>query len=272
MVRSRPKSSCALLVFWAAATAALSTGPGSGAAADGVAWDRLGVEAAPGETVGVTLNLRNEGPRSGVHFALRYDPRLLQLTSSVTTPRSEALSGSSFRVLGDSLLVAVLFDNSGSGTIRPGSAGIVRLSFRVSDEAPSSGRIDLVEAIGADSALQPVPIEFSGALPILVRSRAGATSVKLPEVFSLGQNFPNPVIDWTVIQYELPEPVQLDLRIYDISGRLVRTLVSESRPAGKLSSTWDGLDDERKKVAAGLYFYRISAGSFASQRKLLVVR
>ncbi len=65
----------------------------------------------------------------------------------------------------------------------------------------------------------------------------------------------------------------VSLRIYDVAGRLVRTLVDERRVAGhKIETVWDGLDDARQRVSTGVYFYRLETPGFVDQRKVLLLK
>jgi len=77
--------------------------------------------------------------------------------------------------------------------------------------------------------------------------------------FQLFQNFPNPCGELTIISYQLPEPSHTTLEVHDLTGRLLRTLVDEKKKAGMYSISWDGRDPHGKKVATGIYFYRLSA-------------
>ncbi len=70
-------------------------------------------------------------------------------------------------------------------------------------------------------------------------------------------NYPNPVHSVVSIQYSVVKPGQISLKVYDICGKLVRTLVNESKPAGTYTMKWDGRDNRGKKVASGIYLYRI---------------
>ena len=62
------------------------------------------------------------------------------------------------------------------------------------------------------------------------------------------------------------------LEVYDLTGRRVRTLVDESRPAGRYEVTWNGTDDNGARVASGTYFYRLQAGSFTRTEKMTLVK
>jgi hypothetical protein len=83
---------------------------------------------------------------------------------------------------------------------------------------------------------------------------------------------PNPFMWSTVVSFDLPRTGNVRLEVYDVSGRLVRTLVSESQPAGTHAVSWDGRDDNGRRQAAGVYHYRLQAGAFAATRRLVLVR
>ncbi len=89
----------------------------------------------------------------------------------------------------------------------------------------------------------------------------------VPEDFGLAQNFPNPFNPSTVISFGLPEAANVMLTIYDILGRRVQTLVSNtSYSAGIHKLSWDGRDDAGKSLASGLYVYRLKAKTQSSQK------
>ena len=88
----------------------------------------------------------------------------------------------------------------------------------------------------------------------------------LPNHFSLGQNFPNPFNPTTGIPYWLPTESYLDVTVYDILGREVRTLVSDIKPAGTYSAIWDGKNELGQVVASGVYFYAMTAKSLGDRR------
>lgn len=90
--------------------------------------------------------------------------------------------------------------------------------------------------------------------------------------FSLAQNYPNPVHNTTTIHYQLPTVSYVSLKILDINGAVVRTLVNESKQPGYHYVMWDGHDDMGKSVANGVYFYQLEAGDFKQTNKVTVVR
>ena len=93
----------------------------------------------------------------------------------------------------------------------------------------------------------------------------------------LGQNYPNPFNPMTWIPYQLSEGASVEISIYDINGRLVRTLEVGWKPAGyylskERSAQWDGRDQSGDRVCSGVYFYYIQAGEFEDIRKLIITR
>lgn len=101
---------------------------------------------------------------------------------------------------------------------------------------------------------------------------AACNEEKTPKSFSLSQNFPNPFNPQTVIKYDLPEPAQVSIIIYNILGQKVRTLVDENQQAGYKSVSWDGKDDQGKDIASGIYFYKIEAGDFSTVKKMVLLK
>ena len=97
-------------------------------------------------------------------------------------------------------------------------------------------------------------------------------SSPLPRVFSLSQNYPNPVSRSTTIQYGLPKEALVDLRVFNVVGQRVRTLINEKQEPGYYRVTWDLRGVTGGRLPNGVYFYRIKAGNFVSTKKLVVLR
>ena len=88
-----------------------------------------------------------------------------------------------------------------------------------------------------------------------------------PIEYSLIQNYPNPFNPSTTIQYSIPKDVWVNIRVYDISGREVTTLVNEYKTSGNYSTRFDG-----NNLASGIYYYRIDAGEFKDSKKMLLIK
>ncbi|HQU70642.1 MAG TPA: T9SS type A sorting domain-containing protein [Calditrichia bacterium] len=91
--------------------------------------------------------------------------------------------------------------------------------------------------------------------------------------FELAQNYPNPFNPSTHITYSLGKRAEVSLQVYNLLGQKVRTLVkNHNQVAGLYKIQWDGRDDDGRKVASGVYFYRLKAGDFIRSRKMMLVK
>jgi len=93
-----------------------------------------------------------------------------------------------------------------------------------------------------------------------------------PLAFRLSQNYPNPFNPVTTIDYSISQKTPVDLTIYDVTGRRVRSLVREKQFPGGYSVTWDGRNDGGRPVATGVYFYRLIAGRNINVKKMVILR
>ena len=94
----------------------------------------------------------------------------------------------------------------------------------------------------------------------------------IPEVFALHQNYPNPFNPVTSLRYDLPEDGLVNITIYDMMGRIVKTLVNSSQTAGYKSISWNAANDRNESVSAGLYLYTIQAGEFRQTKKMVLLK
>jgi uncharacterized delta-60 repeat protein len=127
----------------------------------------------------------------------------------------------------------------------------------------SDGR--LVVAGSAQASFGPTAFAVARLLSSNVTGIREANSG--PKQFALFQNYPNPFNPTTVISYKLSAVSNVTLKVYDVLGREVATLVNEKQHAGSYSVSFDG-----NRLASGVYFYRLSAGSFVSVKKLVLVK
>jgi hypothetical protein len=118
-------------------------------------------------------------------------------------------------------------------------------------------------------------VDFAGnesgpASPWPVTAAGGSV---VPLEFALHQNVPNPFNPATAIRYDVPAGGGVvSLRVYDVNGRLVRTLVDENQSPGQKTVVWNGRDDRGQSVATGVYFYRMSAPGFEIARKMVLMQ
>jgi parallel beta-helix repeat protein len=121
--------------------------------------------------------------------------------------------------------------------------------------------------------------EYSDEVPILATEVGESTEEEnRPPVFQLFQNYPNPFNSSTVIWYHLPDvgfqPAEVEITIYNLLGKLVKTLVKERQYPGEHKVLWDGKDDSGKEVASGIYFYRmkVSGLELVKPKKMVLLR
>lgn len=93
-----------------------------------------------------------------------------------------------------------------------------------------------------------------------------------PAAFALSSPRPNPFAGQTEIRFQLPTKSAVTLKVYNITGQLVRTLVNEVKPAGYYSAIWTGDNDKGQKMANGIYFYRLDAGNFNATKKITLIK
>jgi hypothetical protein len=105
-----------------------------------------------------------------------------------------------------------------------------------------------------ESAYPPTAIDFAG-IP------------QLPQDFVLFQNYPNPFNPSTTIEFTLPHSSMVTLKIFNILGEEVSTLVSEELSTGKYEYKWDAAD-----MVSGVYLYKITAGDFEQTKKLILLK
>lgn len=97
----------------------------------------------------------------------------------------------------------------------------------------------------------------------------------IPQTFALVQNFPNPFNPSTVIKYQIPTDLNgagLTLKIYNLLGQEIRTLVNKAHASGFYNVTWDGKDHSGRQVPAGVYIYQLKSGNFVDSKKMVLVK
>jgi hypothetical protein len=106
----------------------------------------------------------------------------------------------------------------------------------------------------------------------LTKSLAALQVSATPELLVSAQNYPNPFNPTTVIRFQLRESGKVRLKIYDLTAKLVRTLLDGEVQAGEQKILWDGRDQQGETVASGVYFYELVAGRKIERKKMTVVR
>lgn len=145
-------------------------------------------------------------------------------------------------------------------SIQPGKGYWVKMQ--------QAGTLVLSASTGGLAAGNRIKIVPTGEMPPSPPGGAADEKDELkPETYDLGQNHPNPFNPTTIIKYQIPNPNYVSLKVYDVLGREVATLVDGVELAGYKSVEWNAAT-----VPSGVYFYRVCAGNFMQTRKMVLVR
>ena len=92
-------------------------------------------------------------------------------------------------------------------------------------------------------------------------------TLEIPSAFSLSQNYPNPFNPSTKIRYSIPQSSNVVIKVFDVLGNEIATLVNEEKPVGIYEITWYA-----ESLPSGIYFYRIQTGSFVETKKMVLMK
>ncbi len=115
-------------------------------------------------------------------------------------------------------------------------------------------------------------LEAYGVVKLSEKTGVDKISNLIPEVFDIEQNYPNPFNSSTIIKFQVPKSSHVCIKIYDMLGREVKTLVEQKLQSGFYEAVWDGLDHRNITIPSGIYFYRMEADKFVKVRKVIVLR
>ena len=91
--------------------------------------------------------------------------------------------------------------------------------------------------------------------------------------YALHEAYPNPFNPQTTISFDLPQRARASLRVYAVTGDLVRTLLNDGMARqGRNEFVWDGRDDAGRRISSGVYFYSLQVGEFAATRRMVLLK
>ncbi|MDQ1328085.1 MAG: hypothetical protein QG641_1370, partial [Candidatus Poribacteria bacterium] len=157
-----------------------------------------------------------------------------------------------------------------------------KFTIKFNDVSISDKNGSIIPVIIRDTEIQslefnPLDVNHDGVVDIndIVASKENVQLAPFSGKFALGQNYPNPFNPETWIPYQLARSADVTVKIYKVTGEMVRILNIGYKQAGNYtdranSAYWDGRDDSGQKVSSGVYFYTIKADNFTATRKMLV--
>jgi hypothetical protein len=221
------------------------------------------------------ISMQNEVPVNGMNFIIQFDASLIVPINMRAIERGNYNTGSGAYQFASDKISFVIYRPFGF-QISPGAGRIFEIEYTVNRKALTkkviTTQVAFYEGIVADSTLKVMSFDYVNGTITINDPTVGVEEQpsQLPVRFELSQNYPNPFNPTTVITYALPAASNISLRIYDIVGREVRTLVDEVQPAGYKTVEWDSKNKVGIRVASGVYFYRLEATKAGSQDKSFV--
>lgn len=203
------------------------------------------------DTLAYVITLQNNGPDSAKQIVLR-DTLSKQLTFIADS------SSKGTALFSDGILTVTI------GLMEPGE----KVTIVMIAKADSSGVIlnkAYASAMTSDFNLSNNNATDTTVVPIVLA--VDGTSNEIPTTYSLSQNYPNPFNPSTTIKFGLPAASRVTLRVYDMLGREVATLLNEERDAGLHSITFDA-----SRLSTGVYIYALRAANFTATKKLLLLK
>ncbi len=160
-----------------------------------------------------------------------------------------------------------------AGGVPPGSGGIIKVNVQMNQDIDNPNVLMFFEEVsGGDAGANAITATSEGMglfNTTMLSSDLGST---LPDKYGLNSNFPNPFNPVTFITYDLAGDGQVNLSVYNIVGRKVKTLVNNYETAGRKASAWYGVDDSGSPLSAGMYFYRLTAGGKVFTKKMVLMK
>ncbi len=210
----------------------------------GFARDEVAMDApasvAMGEAVSARITMQGTGSLRALSAKLEWDPAVVTPVRQAAGDWLARLGGVAFSPEAGTVDAAVF---SSEGLIGEGTLATVE--FRVLAAGDPKIRIASLDARDARNQKGDVSIAIPD--PIVI----------VPSTTQLAPARPNPFLDATTIAFSLATPGSVDLAVYGVDGKLLRTLVHEAREAGEYSVAWDGREDSGTRVAPGVYYVRL---------------
>ena len=161
---------------------------------------------------------------------------------------------------------AIFMDDTTDNFTPGNDQGIVRVAKLFTGDIDNDGSGDIVFTSASFAADKPhlYMIEYSGTLGVL------EDNLSIPNKISISQNYPNPFNPETRFQYNMPVDGVVSIKVYDILGKKIKTLVNQWKSAGVHNEIWNGQNDNNQVVSSGVYFYQVKVGDEQITKKMIL--
>ena len=161
---------------------------------------------------------------------------------------------------------AIFMDDTTDNFTPGNDQGRVRVAKLFAGDIDNDGSGDIVFTSASFAADKPhlYMIEHSGTLGALEENPS------IPNKISISQNYPNPFNPETRFQYNIPVDGVVSIKVYDILGKKIKTLVNQWKSAGVHNETWSGQNDNNQVVSSGVYFYQVKVGDEQITKKMIL--
>ena len=208
----------------------------------------------------------------GYMLVFSYDSTLMEFISA---EKGEVMEGfpsywwKVFDVSADSLHIECMGFGAGLSVNGPGT--ILKLKFKTLEEGTADFIFKHNVFYDIDGLIMPGISADDGTIIINYTISIDEQMAGQDEICQLKQNYPNPFTNNTTICYNLTCRSHVKLQIFNSMGQLVNFLVDEEQPAGEKTILWNACDRSGKKVASGVYYYKLHTGKFCSCKKCFIL-
>ena len=225
------------------------------------AYSGIEKSKSPDNPNGVEINIHSDLDLYGVQFDLNYDSELLSLSSDDITSLVNNMNVYS-KVIEPGIARVIMFSMQGE-RIMLGSENLAIIDIKF--DAPYSGQanVSISDLILAGEN----GLKIDGDCCSDYNLNAG-----MPLETSLNKNYPNPFNPSTTIPFQINQNGYVSLKVYDMSGSLVKTLVSDYRDAGTYEIVWNGLNNDGQQVASGQYILQMSAPEYTNTLQMTFIK
>jgi len=221
------------------------------------------ISISQSSSVVVPVSLNNAKNVNSLELTLNYDPSKFKFQTFSNTLKLGDQYIHGIETNPGKAVFVVESPTAFSGTVSPSS---LRFGF-TGNSIPNGSVVTTQYSLNGQGLKDGPSLTFSNNIVTAVEN-----ILEIPKQFELMQNYPNPFNPTTMIRFAMPKNAFVTLKIYDMLGREVKTLISGERNAGSYSIEWNGSNNYGSRVASGAYIYRIIAGDFSSVKKMILLK